>query len=152
MSPSNAPSAMETFSPTILDVVVPFRLTYTLPGTPTSSAADLAIVEQTTDAYVEEIVIDHYASVSGTSVQDFVLELIVDTVGDGSTISIDYQVTVEFFVADTRDPSPTEEEVEAVIASTFDGNNFDVYLDLLQNLGSDNVFSGTTTYCYGVNC
>ena len=93
-----------------------------------------------------------YTPESGISAEDLLLELITNSDPDGSsTVTIEYQATINFFVADTRD-TPTQEEVEAVIASGFDGPNFDVYLDLIQNLGGDNAFSGTTTYCYGSNC
>lgn len=118
-------------------------LTYTLPGTP--SDGDLATVTEITDRFLEEISNLSYDFDPNTDMDDFMVMLITSTDGSGA-VTVEYEATVMF--GDSSTIVPTMEEVEALIASAFDGLNLQVYLDLMQNLGTNNAFAETTDVAY----
>ena len=120
-------------------------LTYTLDPPTTPTDGNLNNVEQITDRFLEEIFNLSYDFDPSITMEDFSVTLITNT-DDNGVVTVDYEAMVSFGMDSAV--VPTMEEVEQLISMAFDGLNLQVYLDLMQNTGSNNAFSGTTDVAY----
>lgn len=130
--------------PNPLVVRTPFNLQYTLqPPDTVPSQSDINTLQNLTQKFLEQVFRLKYDFTTNTTLDSLQLKP-VTSVDQNGTVSVDWEATATFSPDSTV--VPTQNEVNALVNSAFQGMNSAVYMDLLSGTGSNNAFSSTTGF------
>jgi hypothetical protein len=121
----------------------PFRIDYTLSGGQKPSEVQFALAGNATTQYLENFLLDQFASTFGVMIESFNGTLI--KTGTNPT-SIDYDVSVKFSPSSQFIPSP--QDLDVLIQLAFQPPAVSAFLDKLHALAPDSPFVTTQQVSY----